>query len=116
MENMPALFMLPAQRPAVWLLCTHAGSVLFVPAGTKLTLSSSEPLLVWVAAVNGTFFALADALAGVATAAVVEALAATTNAIANTTDVIPGPDTATVLAEQPAAPPVVQPVTAVAVA
>jgi hypothetical protein len=94
-----------------------AGTILFVPAGTRLTLSSSEPLLVWVAAVNGTFFALADALAGVATAAVVEALAATaTTAIANTTDVMPGPETTALLAEQPAAAPVVQPATAVAVA
>ncbi|GFH10051.1 mannose-6-phosphate isomerase [Haematococcus lacustris] len=40
------------------------GSILFVPAATALTLHATQPLTIWVAAVNATFFQLAAATFG----------------------------------------------------
>lgn len=50
--------------------CMRAGGVFYVPSGTSLHLSTEaaaeEPLKLWIAAANGTFFSLWDAVKGVA--------------------------------------------------
>ena len=43
-----------------------AGTILFVPAATPVTITATEPLTIWGAACNGTFFTLHGALEGAA--------------------------------------------------
>jgi len=72
------LFITAASHPHTCTL-VHAGSVLFVPAATQLTFTAAageEPMLVWVASVNGTFFSLHGVVHGANGAAAAAAVPA----------------------------------------